>query len=1091
MSVLKFESEEALRFTITSGLVPDAVLSKPARTWSEGERAIIVAPDGPVPAETLKKLALAGVGREPATKVAPSSSVVRCWAEIVGVVREQERAQGAAGDGADTGQVLFVLSDDQSLVDLAAELIRLGCDRLEWRTAGTVPMLRAGSPPYYTLLRALDGTSGVRAFVPSPKGQDRVYVELGHEHPLARFLRPDPGQILLVSPSRDSERASFDMLPEGPFSDVYSLVDLRVPGPEDARALTNAHEPPRLAVTLRLARAAASEAASLWVLRDDAVAHVERLLASLPEETTSGLLFSMCRAGDETLVVLRSRAGGRTTLEIDGEAYRAHASIPNLFLPCDGTLEPPLRRDRVRDLLAPDPDTVVWLRRRGAEGFQVEHVTDDAFQPLAEWVEYVIDTNAPVLEPWVRSCTFDFAAFVGVDPVAPRRAPPPEEEEEAAPRRRRAARAEADPFPEPVRTPARTTDRRAPRQATLARAELDTNADATELSELEKELLAREGPADDPALRPIWARMAALNTSLGRRRDGALCWTRAVWELPAAEIEAAAGPWAAAERAAVRDASIGTLIALVEPGEEHAPALAAMTIAADDPSLPAIAQDVSLWLDRHDHTLDMRTAWLTRVALSRLAGGDRLGLARARDRVLARLHGGLSVERDVPAFLRRAGAGRDAGQVEVLAARLAALLDRFDATKRKRSATEADPKLTGAYVRFVVAFGAARLGRREWAVQLRDAATSALPKGDPLHGILARTYAARIGQALEALPAVTPLPPELWAELNGLAKLDRYKIDRVRQCSKVLEPQERLDPILAFQRGEADPRGPEFAALRGLSETGAIESAVIGIMKQARTSSVDERARLYDGVMDFFLLIPHERAMELLDEVVARSSDVPALRRVQLLEEALMIAGHLGEERFARTIFAMLEPLVTQVGPDGAAEIAPLVAGMLRTLRRCGLKDEAARLLIATQAAATGKGTPQLIARLHTASALAFLDEMAGARPVFEEALTALSRDLAMPERLQLTRAVARALGTAPLEYAVAGLDQLQAKLELVTDSFNTNTHVCLSVLDFMEALVLGYASDDLALGQQARKWLDEDEYLIRRRIHRDLSSTT
>ena len=1131
MSVLKFESEEALRFSITSGLVPDAVLASPARTWRDGKTAIVVAPEGAVPAETLKKLAAAGVSREPATTVSAASSVVRCWAEILGVRRMREQsprrlgghdAQQRATDGAspaagarstlddgdtdEIGQVLFVLPDGEALCDLAGELLRLGCDRLEWRTGDEGSLLRAAAPPYYTLVRAMDRTSRVRAYVPSPKGQDRVFVEIGHTHPLARFLRPDPGHVLLVSPSSSNDgagptHAEFTMLRDGAFADVYTLVDLRVPADTaPPRVLEAVDVPPRLAVTLRLARAAAVEAPTLWVIRENAVTKVERLLASLPEEISRGLLFSPCRVEGETIIILRSRSGTRTaTLEIDGEAYRAHASIANLFLPCDATLEPPLRRDRVRDLLAPEADTLVWLRPLGRERFQVERAADEAFHPLSEWVEYVIDESAATLVPWVKACTFDFDAFVGVDAVAARVRPQRDDDDDKKPRR--AQRAEPDPFPQPVRTPARAAATRTRAQATLEAAHLDANVAAEELSRLEKEFLALDVPVDHPSRGQMWQRMAALNASLGRRHDAALSWARVVWELPAADVHEAAAPWAEAEQRVVHGASLKTLLALDAPGPGHVPALAAMIIAADgaspaagarstpdDPSLRELAQDASLWLDAHDAALDIRTAWLVRIALARLVGGDRLGLARARDRLLARIHDGLSVDRDVPAFLRRAGAGRDAAQVEILAGKLAALHDRFEATKRKRSATEADPKLTGAYVRFVVAFGAARLGRREWAMQLRDAATRALPASDALHDILSRAFTARIGHALEGLPAETPLPAELSAQLNALAKLDRYKVDRVRQCSKVLEPQERLDPILAFQRGEADPRGPEFAVLRGLEEPAAIAEAVAAIVTKARSSDADERARLYDGVMDFFLMIPHERALEHLEELLGRVSDVPGPRRVQLLEEALMLAGHLGEETFARKIFATLEPLVASIGPDGATEIAPLVAGMLRTLRRFGLKDEAARLLTATQAAATGKATAHLVARLHTAAGLAYLGDMDRARPVFEEALSVLSGDLPMPERLQLTRAVARALGTAPLEYAVAGLDQLQNRLDIVSDSFNTNTHVCLSVLDIMEALVLGYASDDLAVGQAGRKLLDDDEYLVRRRIHRDLS---
>jgi tetratricopeptide (TPR) repeat protein len=1104
VSVLRFANEESLRFSITSGLVPESVLGGTAHTWRDAEGGVFVAPAKPVPADAMMKLAAAGVERLPASTDPESASTVRCWAEMLGVVRTGEIDRNI-------GQVLFVVPAGASFVELAGELLRLGCDRLEWRATPSSHLLRAAAPPYYSLLRAIDSFGGVRAYVPSPRGQDRVWVEVGCEHPLARFLRPERGSMLLVSSSASTQKkqhgagkigpsdgaSTFTLVPEGDFADIYSILDLEVPGGDAAfREHEPANEPPRLAVTLRLARAATIEAPALWVIREDAVAKIERLLASLPEEIARGLLFSPCREGDRTIVVVRSRPGTRSNVEIDGEPYRSHPSIGNLFMPCDATLEPPLRRDRVRELLTPDPDDVVWLRPTEGGRFDVERTPDAAFQPLSEWVEYVIDSNAPALVPWVKSCTFDFDAFVGVDPVLTQRREEPEEP--AAGTRRRTRRAEPQPAPRVARTiVTRPTLERVPERATISAAQIDTNRVAEELAVTERSFLSLDAPADDPARSDSWARMAALNAQLRRKEDAALCWARVVWELPpdgeaqVADHEArhpAKDAWLAAETAVSRVTSARTLLALEEPSRDHVRALAVMLLSEADPDLRDLAQDATLWLDRHDGHLDMRTAWLARVALSRLVGGDRLGLARARDRLLAKIHGGLSLERDVPSFMRRAGANRDAAQIELIAGKLDALLELLEKTRRKRSATEADPKLTAAYVHFIVAYGVARLGRTERAMQLRDAAVKALPKGDAIHDLLSRAYVARVGHALEGLSAETPLPSEISSSLNALAKLDRYKVDRVRQCSKVLEPHERLDPIMAFQRGEADPRGPEFAELRGAAEPSVIEKGVVEIMTKAKASAADERARLYDGVMDFFPAIAHERAIGHLDTILGNVHDVPPPRRVQLLEEALMLAGHLGEEELARRIFAALEPLVASVGPDGAAEIAPLAAGMLRTLRRFGLRDEAQRLLGALQAAAKGRAPAHLVARLHTAAALAYLGEVERARPVFEEALTALQADLPMPERLKLTRALARALGTAPIAYAMSGLEQLEKKLDVVTDSFNTNSHVCLSVLDFMESLVLGYASEDLAVDPIARRFLDEDEYLVRRRIHRDLS---
>jgi hypothetical protein len=1069
VSVLRWANEAALRFSITSGLVPETVLAGAAWTWRDAEGGIFVSPAKAVPAAVMKQLTAAGVERVD-VGLPHDAHEVTCWPELVSLAR---------ADVADNlGHALFVIEEGASLVAFAGELIRLGCDRLEWRRTERGYLLRAAQPPYYSLLRALEDRSGMRAYAPAPKGQDRVWVEIGSEHPLARFLRPAEGHFLLVS-------AAFELVRDGPWSDIHSLVDLAVPAKSTHRAAVA--EPPRLEVRLRLARAATIDAPALWVIRRDAVRAIERLLASLPEDASRGLLFAVC--GEEPIVVLRSRPGGTrgtgATLEIEGEPYRVHPSIPNLFLPCDATLEPPLRRDRVRELLAPDPDQVVWVTSE----LHVEHVDDTAFRPLSDWVEYVIDRSAAQLVPWMRSAVFEFDSFVGVDPGVP--AAPRPERQVSTPKRA-SRRADPDPPPAP---PTRAAEREARREAaTLVAARVDPNQTAVELAAIESEFLSA-GAAEQSIL---WGRMAPLNASLGRANDAALCWARALWELEGDGLRAAAAPWLAAEQGHVSaaapsslaaeqaPASARTLLAVERPLREQVRSVAVMVVAAPVP--PDLVHDASLWLDRHDAALDIRTAWLARLALSNSVGGDRLGLARSRDRLLARVHQGLSLERDVPSFLRRAGASRDAAQIELLAAKLERLPVLLEKTRRKRSATEADPKLTGAYVHFILAYGFARIGRTERAAELRDGALAALPKTDAIHDLLSRAFVARIGQALEGLPTETPLPADISASLNALAKLDRYKVDRVRQSSKVLEPHERLDPIMAFQRGEADPRGPEFAALRGVSDGAIVDSGITAIMAQAKTSPPEDRARLYDGAMDFFPLLMHARAVELLDVVLSDVADIPVLRRVAVLEEAMMLAGHLGEATLARRIFDMLEPLVAGIGPDGAAEIAPLASGMLRTLRRFGLREESQRLLGALQAAARGKATSHLVARLHTAAALAYIGEERRARPVFEEALTVLRGELPMPERLVLTRALARALGAAPLSYAVAGLEQIQKRFDIITDSFNTNSHVCISVVDFMEALVLGYVTEDLAVDPIARRILDEDEYLVRRRIHRDLS---
>jgi hypothetical protein len=70
---------------------------------------------------------------------------------------------------------------------------------------------------------------------------------------------------------------------------------------------------------------------------------------------------------------------------------------------------------------------------------------------------------------------------------------------------------------------------------------------------------------------------------------------------------------------------------------------------------------------------------------------------------------------------------------------------------------------------------------------------------------------------------------------------------------------------------------------------------------------------------------------------------------------------------------------------------------------------------------------------------------------------------------------------------ALGRVEELFQRLHGVTDSQTTNTHYSLARLRLVEAAVLAVVNDDFALGPTVRRWLDDDEYRVRRRIHRDV----
>ena len=497
------------------------------------------------------------------------------------------------------------------------------------------------------------------------------------------------------------------------------------------------------------------------------------------------------------------------------------------------------------------------------------------------------------------------------------------------------------------------------------------------------------------------------------------------------------------------------------------------------------------WLDDHDGELDARTLWLSRLGLAKLSNGDPLLLAHARDRILTRLAGGLPVERELPAFLRLAGRSGALGNAsgEHLSTALEELATRIDKTKRKRTPLEAPPHLTGAYVSFLIGYGFARIGLADRArAHVADARKALAPTAtDPVHSYLIAAYSARVDQAIAGIASETPLSDELGTQLTSLDRVARYKVDRLREASRILEPLERPDAIGAWIKKEKDSRGPEFAALREITDPVKRAKAVDKLV-DAAASSDTERERLIDGIFDVLLELPESGAVPILSRTWPLISRVPEPRRAVLYAEALVVAGHFGRTELVPGMLDALGVAIRLVqGPD----LERVLQHSLRALRRIGLRAEIAELLAEAEHALPANRVEALRGRLALAAGLAYLGETSRALPIYEQARAALTESMTLPTRLDLTRALALAYAQSPLQQALGGLADLTTQLRDITDSYGTNSHYCLSVLNFVESLVLGITSDDLALGEAGRRFVEDDEHLIRRRLHRDLGGAS
>ncbi len=1161
--ILKFPDLATLRLALTSGAVPPAVSAAPVTGADDVDGSVWVEAAGSLPRASqneLKRLGVQAVRSNGAELVAE----VCCWAQLLPL-------QADPGPPAVTDQtpVLFEVASGEALAELITEMLRLGNDRqgFRWLEDGAAAraLLRVAGPPYYSLLRAVDHIGREKAPVAFVERAPRVWVELGHAHPLAEHVKPPKGKLLLLRPPR-----RWTQLDDEPFRDVYEVLEFTLP----AAPARWSDAPPkgRVRVAPTLKPGGAEDGAELWVLRDGGVDELNRFVQNADDQLLHRLAFAVGDKGGETTVVVRVRQSRQAppVLVLKGEPYKQYLKLPNLFLPAGARLHPPLRRDVVRRLLAEDPDRLTWLTPHPDGSFTPQTLPEDAFRPLADWVEYVLDRDREALRAWVQASQFDFEGFVCPDdqPAKPRKPAEPEKKRGSTDRGGREAEAPQDQTSYAL---AAAQKRSVPEEE--PEAEEPVAAEPAEalkrLKALQERFLAAEGGLDAPERVALWPEMAALYAALGGggTDDAGVCWMNALWcddDAPPARARA----WFRAEASAVvarpdkepargrswasrltfagakgRDVTgeeLDRLLALEEPDAADVRALAAYLVyaAGRTPPPEALASRlnrVRVFLEAHERMLPVRAVWLAWSHLTRLAGGDVLALARARDRLLGRLFtNGLRPETDLPTFLRFAGeSGRQRfREVRQWLTRLCERAREWAALQGHDALYDGKATRTADYLDLLFAFGLARLGEADASRRLLRRATDGLAERGDAHNTLLAGFRYRTEQALAGKPHGGPLPTDQLEYLEELGREyearhregrydpnqpvnPRYIVDRMRKVSRILEPDQQIDPYRYYLARTDGDLAAELALLPDVFDVKEVVARVRRLLQKPPkgASGPEARAQILRAGLDQAPRVSEEFARELLDQVAAafdapgKGEDVALMMaRADLVEKALFVAAHFDRAEHIPHLVSRFERLLEgQRGGATTKAIETLAAQCFRGLRKLGMRDEIDRLLtLMADVVLRGKPLASLDERADKPAALRALLHVAGgwyyfgrddrAEPLLKAArATLFSGELAsrVQEHTDLACAYAATVGQAPVEVARRRLEEVFDKLAGVRDTFTTNNYYSQSQLKVAEAVVLAVVSDDFTLGSQARRWLDDDEFLVRRRIHREMREMT
>jgi len=1121
--IYHFPNLDTLRLVITSGLVAPEITLAPAKGGLDDAGRVWLEPSAAVPKKALPALRKLGVETREGNAAQPAEDVC-CWLQLLPVQRDSVEPVLSS-----QAPVLFELTGTAQLAELVGEMLRLGNDRqsLRWLKEGRQErvLLRVIGPPYYSLLRALEGNGGPRAYV---ERAPQVWIEYGHFHAELAKLKPPEGTLLLVRPPR-----SWTFLPIGEFQDIYQLLNFSLPAEQ---AAWQAVEPAaRLQVPVRLAAGGGAEVAEMWVLRDRAYEQVDTLVRNADDHLLERLAFAVGEHQGQTSIVLRVRPSKKAppvlTLPAAVE-FRPFQKLPNLFLPVGKRLQPPLRRDAVRQLLADDPEQIVWLYPSAHDQFVPQSLPDNAFRPLRDWVEYVLDQERQALQTWIEAARFDFADFLCKDELPDPKTPggkktPPRERrsllaQEAPEANDGASQPSADKTPRKRERP----DSDFGKQAAVEPSEL-----ARQLRELQQQFEALAGPLDLPERQALWPQLAELHAALGQGSDAAICWLNALWEqdTPPADLVRA---WAAAETGPAQPADLDRWLALDDPMPAQLRALVAcLALAAWGAEDGAWSQalrrrlpQLQRYLEQHEKRLGVRAVWLAWYSLYKLSAGDVLGLARTRDRLLERLlTGGLSLEYDLPSFLRYAGqhSGEKFRQVLDRVIRLRELAERWLEQPLPESsatimATTVPPDLpaTLAYAELIFAFGLARLGEVGEARRLQQRARLFLQsKQDEAHQFLAEAYGFRIEQALAGKPHAGSLPEELLAALKAMTGKDiaplSYKVNRLRSLSRILEPSQKVEALHKHRCLPHSLHQELQALVKGLDGKQLQESLVK--LLQSRTKPW-EALGIISKVLELAPCFEEKFLVEMLGKVVHLRAVLSTTQNTDeadvaaaIFERALFLAAHFDRSEYLQQLIGSFLQLLESQRSGASSQFLDAAAGQcLRGLRKFGLREEINALLVRMTdqvtegqelaALKTQRGrnwVHALCTLLHIAGGWLYFGQNSLAMPILEEAKGLLYEQDAVaehPYRTKLACTYATTLGQAPVDFALQQFEDFFREAVPLVDAFvTTNTHFSLARLQVIEAVVLAVVNEDFIVGQHVRRWLDEDEYLVRRRIHGDL----
>jgi hypothetical protein len=403
--------------------------------------------------------------------------------------------------------------------------------------------------------------------------------------------------------------------------------------------------------------------------------------------------------------------------------------------------------------------------------------------------------------------------------------------------------------------------------------------------------------------------------------------------------------------------------------------------------------------------------------------------------------------------------------------------------------------------------------------------------GPIVRNFLFKAFQYRVEQVMTGKPHTGQLSPELVEELDAIAKksaslpnnnaysLAKYVIERMREQSRIIEPQEKPVPYSDYTR-HGDALRKELAELPSVREPAKLAERVRRLFKEGIQGKPQSEVRfllLYTAV-PLAPRVGEAFTVELLTQVPSallgpfgtpEPPEIPE-HQGQLLERSLFFAAHYDRRELVQELVVRFSDMVHSMPEEARFKLINEVGGQcLGSLRKLGMRDEISRFYTRLKAEVLRGMTPQELRKKYAAKPdlwgavlQTLLNIAAGeltfglsdqATPSLDEARNELLQPNAtkLPPIIytRLARAYVRALGQCPSEQGLPRIIELFRKMDpsRITNTWTSGPYYSRLHLNLVEEVVLAVVSDEFALGPAGRRWLEDDEYLVRRRIHADM----